>query len=333
MARLSGLKKVAVLIISLAPSEAATLLRHLRPSEVEDITVEIANMKRVDPALQRDVLTEFYHLAQAGQQLVEGGVDAARRILEEAFGTKTATEMMHKLTALWQRRPFDLLRRADPQQIQLLLANEYPQTIALVLAYLDPAPAAQILSLLPDDLRRDVARRIAVMEPVSPEILRDVEVLMNHKLSALAVDEVTTAGGVNTIVPILNNLDRASERMVLHQLAQTDPELADDIRNRMFVFENIVLLDDLAVQKTLRRVDTKTLAMALKGTSPDVSQKILKNLSQKAAELLKEDTDVLGPVRIRDVEQAQRDVVAVIRQLENDGEIVISRGRDDEFIS
>lgn len=328
-----GVKKVAVLLMSLKSQEAATILRHLRASEVEAITVEIANMKQVDPGLQSEVLSEFYHLAQAGQKIVEGGVDLARKILEEAFGAKVANEMMQKLTALWQRRPFDILRRADPQQIELLLANEHPQTIALVLAYIDPDQAAQILGLLPMELRSEVARRIAIMEPASPDVLRDMEALIQQKLSTMAVDEVTAAGGVNTIVPILNNLDRSSERMVLNQLAQTDPELADEIRNRMFVFENIVYLDDIAVQKTLRRVDSKTLAMALKGTSPEVSQKIFKNLSQKAGELLREDEAVLGPVRIRDVEQAQREVVAVIRQLENEGEVVISRGNEDEFIA
>lgn len=333
MSSLSGLQKAAILLMSLGRADAAAVVRHLRPAEVEALTVAIANTSEVDSAVQHDVLTEFYHASRAGALLIEGGADVARRLLEEAFGAKVAAEIMHKLTAFWQRRPFDALRRIDASLIHLLLAPEHPQTIALVLAYLDPEQAARVLEALPETARADVARRIAMMEPASPDVLREVEALVQHKLSVMSVDDIVAAGGVNTVVPVLNHLDPSSERAVLDRIEERDPALAEEIRSRLFVFDDIVSLDDLAIQKVLRRVDSKTLATALKGTPPEVSDKIFRNLSQKAGALLREDQAILGPVRVRDVDQAQREVVAIIRQLEAAGDLVISRGRTDDFIA
>lgn len=332
MARLGGAKKVAILMMSLGASEAATLLRHMRRDEVEAITVEIANLKKVDPSLQGEVLTEFYHLSQAEVKIAEGGVDLAREILERAFDHGRADDIMRRLTTFLQRRPFESLRKADASQIMSFIMNEHPQTIAVLLAYMDPNQASEVLSALTPDLQSDVARRIALMGRAAPEVIKEIEALIEKKLSNLAADEVLGAGGVNAIVPILNNTDRSSERAILARLEEFDPELADEIRNRMFVFENIVQIDDRSMQKVLRRVDNKTLSLALKGTPSDVSNKVMKNLSQKAAELLKEDMAVLGPVRIRDVEQAQREVVNIIRQLEDQGELVLSRGERDDFV-
>ena len=331
-ARLSGARKAAILLMSLGAKDAAGLFRHLRRTEVEAITVEIANLKRVDRDQQTEVLNEFYQMSRAEGEIAEGGMEMAREILEKAFDGPRANEIMHRLTNFLQRRPFDQLRKADATQILSFILNEHPQTIAVLLAYMEPTQASEVLSALPPDLQSDVARRIALMGRAAPEMLKVVEGLIDKKLSSLAADEVYGAGGLNTIVPILNNTDRSSERTILARLEENDPELAEEIRNRMFVFENIVQIEDRAMQKILRRVDNKTLAMALKGTAAEVTQKVMKNLSQKAAELLEDDIEVLGPVRIRDVEQAQREIVNIIRQLEDQGELVISRGERDDFV-
>ncbi|MHB1611388.1 MAG: flagellar motor switch protein FliG [Sulfobacillus sp.] len=332
MARLAGTKKAAILLMSLGAGEAADLMRHLRHSEVEQITVEIANLKRVDREMQIEVLTEFYQMSRAEVEITEGGIDLARDMLERAFDTTRANEILRRLTTYLQRRPFDVLRKADPNQIMSLILNEHPQTIAVMLAYMDPTQASQVLSGLPAEIQSDVARRIALMGRAAPEVIKEIEALLEAKLSNMAAEEVSGAGGINAIVPILNNTDRSSERQILERLEEFDPELADEIRNRMFVFENIVQIEDKSLQKVLRRVDNKTLAMALKGTAAEVSQKVMRNLSQKASELLKDDVEVLGPVRIRDVEQAQREIVNIIRQLEDQGELVISRGERDDFV-
>ncbi len=332
MARVAGTKKAAILLMSLGAQEAADLMRHLRHSEVEQITVEIANLKRVDREMQIEVLTEFYQMSRAEVEITEGGIDLARDMLERAFDTTRANEILRRLTTYLQRRPFDVLRKADPNQIMSLILNEHPQTIAVMLAYMDPTQASQVLSGLPAEIQSDVARRIALMGRAAPEVIKEIEALLEAKLSNMAAEEVSGAGGINAIVPILNNTDRSSERQILERLEEFDPELADEIRNRMFVFENIVQIEDKSLQKVLRRVDNKTLAMALKGTAAEVSQKVMRNLSQKASELLKDDVEVLGPVRIRDVEQAQREIVNIIRQLEDQGELVISRGERDDFV-
>jgi flagellar motor switch protein FliG len=212
------------------------------------------------------------------------------------------------------------------------IQSEHPQTIAVLLAYMEPMQASRVLSGLPGEVQNDVAQRIARMGRIAPELVKEVEALVERRLSSVAIDEVVGVGGVNSIVPILNNADRTAERTILDSLEQVDPELADEIRSRMFVFENIVQLDDRAIQKVLRRADNKTLAMALKGTADEVAAKVFKNLSQKAADLLRDDMDVLGPVRIRDVEQAQREIIAAIRVLEDQGEVVLSRGEEDDYV-
>ncbi len=333
MDKVPGAKKAAVLLLSMGAEEAAGILRYMKRSEVEAITVEIAKMKRVEPTLQDEVLSEFYYLSQADRQIAEGGADLAKEMLERAFDDQRAGEIMHRLRSFLQKRPFEILRKVDATQISALVQDEHPQTIAVILSHTDPAQSAAVLSALPAELQTDVARRIALMGRAAPEVIQEIEALIEQKLSDLAADEAGGGGGgLNVIVPILNNTERAAERQIMSSLEEQDPELAENIRNRMFVFENIVQLDDRAIQKVLRRVDNKTLAMALKGAAPDISDRLMKNLSQKAAELLKDDIDVLGPVRIRDVEQAQRELVNIVRQLEDAGEIIISRGEKDDFI-
>lgn len=333
MEKVAGARKAAVLLLSMGADEAAGILRYMRRSEVEAITVEIAKMKRVEPNLQDEVLSEFYHLSQADRQIAEGGADLAKEMLERAFDDQRAGEIMHRLRNFLQKRPFEILRKVEAAQITQLVQDEHPQTIAVILSHTDPAQSAAVLSALPSELQSDVARRIALMGRPAPEVIKEIEQLIEQKLSDLAADEASGgAGGLNVIVPILNNTERAAERQIMSSLEEQDPELAENIRNRMFVFENIVQLDDRAIQKVMRRVDNKTLALAMKGAAPDISDRLMKNLSQKAAELLKDDIDVLGPVRIRDVEQAQREIVNIVRQLEDAGEIIISRGEKDDFI-
>lgn len=333
MDKLQGARKAAILLLSMGAEEAAGVLRYMRRSDVEAITLEIAKIRRVDPALQEEVLSEFYHLSEAEQMVTEGGAEFAQEMLERAFDGERAGEIMERLRTFLQKRPFEILKKVDAQQILALVQDEHPQTIALILSYTEPAQSAAVLSALPSELQTEVARRIALMGRPAPEVLKDVEALVEHKLSDLAADEVSSnGGGINVIVPILNNTERAAERQIMSRLDEQDPELAENIRNRMFVFENIVQLDDRAIQKVLRRVDNKTLAMAMKGVGPELSSRVMKNLSQKAAELLKEDIDVLGPVRIRDVEAAQREIVNIVRQLEDQGEIIISRGEKDDFV-
>ncbi len=333
MDKAAGARKAAVLLLSMGSEEAAGILRYMKRSDVEAITVEIAKMKRVDPSLQDEVLNEFYHLSQADRQIAEGGADLAKEMLERAFDDQRATEIMHRLRNFLQKRLFEILRKVEASTITALVQDEHPQTIAVILSHTEPAQSAEVLSALPADLQTDVARRIALMGRAAPEVIKEVENLIEQKLSDLAADEASGGGGgLNVIVPILNNTERAAERLIMARLEEQDPELAENIRNRMFVFENIVQLEDRYIQKVLRRVDNKTLAMAMKGGAPDITDKLMKNLSQKAAELLKDDIDVLGPVRIRDVEQAQREIVNIIRQLEDQGEIIISRGEKDDFI-
>lgn len=326
----SGVKKAAVLLMSVPAQDASSVLRHLTRSEVEKIAVEIANTPRIERELQEAVLKEFYHLSLAEAEVAKGGLETARALLERAFDPSRASEILARLTALMQHRPFEVLRKADPAQVLAFVQNEHPQTIAVLLAYMEPAQASQVLSALPDELKGEVARRIAVMDRVSPEMIKEIEALIEKRLQSLSVEEVGIAGGIQSLVPIISNADRTAERTILSRLEADDPELAEEVRARLFVFENIVQLDDRSIQKVLRRVDNKTLATALKGTAEEVSQKVFRNLSQKAAELLRDDMAVMGPVRIRDVEQAQREIIHVIRQLEEQGEIVISRGNEED---
>lgn len=328
----TGTRKAAILLLSMNQKEAAEVLRHLRRDEVDALTLEIANLRKIDRSLRDEVATEFVKMVETEEYLAEGGIDYARQMLERAFDPGQANDIIRRLTNFLHRRPLEILRRADASQVLSILIGEHPQTVALALAHMDPVQASVVLAGLDPAIQADVARRVAMMGKTAPEVVREIEHLLERRFSTLAVDDTTNAGGINSIVPILNNSDRTTERKILEQLDQLDQELADEIRNRMFVFENLVQLDDRSIQKVLRHVDTRTLALALKGTSVEVSNKVYANLSQKAGELLKDDVAVLGPVRIRDVEQAQREIVNIIRQLEDQGDIVISRGERDEFV-
>ena len=329
---LTGKQKAAILLLSLGSEISAGIMKNLREDEIEELSLEIANIRRVPSEVKDQVLEEFYQICLAQEYILSGGIDSAREILEKALGSHKAHDIIGKLTASLQVRPFDFARKTEPSQLLNFIQNEHPQTIALVMAYLSPEQAGIILSALPPLQQVEVAKRIATMDRTSPDVLREVELILEKKLSSFVMQDFTIAGGVESVVSILNRVDRGTEKTILEALAEENPELADEIKRRMFVFEDIVLLDNRSVQRILREIDAKDLAMAMKTASEDVKNLIFRNMSKRAVELLKEDMGYMGPVRLRDVEEAQQKIVNVIRQLEDSGEIIISRGKEDELI-
>ncbi len=330
---MTGTEKAALLLIGLGPEMASRILQRMTQAEVERVSLEIANHRSV-PFEDRDkIMAEFYQLVMAQQYIAVGGIEYAREVLEKALGTGKATEILQRLTAALQVRPFDFVRKADPAQLLSYLQNEHPQTIALILAYLHPDQASVVLGSLPPDRQSDVARRIAIMDRTSPDVLKEVERVLERKLSALVNQDYTAAGGVEAVVEILNRVDRSTEKSIMESMAMQDPALAEDIKKRMFLFEDIVNMDNRSIQRVLREVDmSRDLPLALKMSSDEVKKKIMSNISKRAAENLKENLDFLGPVRLRDVEEAQAKIVNVIRRLEEEGEIIISRGGGDDIV-
>ncbi|MFI5359750.1 MAG: flagellar motor switch protein FliG [Halanaerobiales bacterium] len=330
--KLSGKQKAAILLVALGPDVSATVFKHLNDEEIEELTLEIANMRAVEKEVKDMVLEEFYELCQAHDYINQGGIEYAREVLEKAVGKERANSILERLTATLQVRPFDAIRRTDPAQLMNFIQGEHPQTIAMIMAYLQPEQAAKVLSYLSPDVQADVSNRIALMDRTSPDIVKEVETVLERKMSAIVSNEYAAAGGIQSIVNILNFADRGTEKNILDRLEERDPELAEEIRKRMFVFEDIILLSDRAVQVVLRQVDTHDIALALKTASEDVTEKIFRNMSKRAAQMLKEDMEYMGPVRLREVEDAQQRIVNVIRQLEDSGEIIIARGGEGEVI-
>ena len=300
--------------------------------EIEKITLEIANHKQVSAEQKAAVISEFYQMAMAKDYISSGGLEYAQNVLEKALGSEKAMDIINRLTTSLQVRPFDFLRKTDPSQLMNFIQNEHPQTIALIMAYLDPDQAATVLGSLSPDAQADVAKRIAQMDRTSPDIIREIERVLERKLSTLVTQDFTSAGGVKAIVEVLNRVDRTTEKSMIETLEVDNPELAEEIKRLMFVFEDIVQLDDRSLQMVLREVDTKDLSLALKATPQEVADKVYKNMSKRAADMLREEIEFMGPVKIRDVEEAQQKVVNVIRTLEDKGEIVVSRGQGDEMI-
>ncbi|MBR6342712.1 MAG: flagellar motor switch protein FliG [Selenomonadaceae bacterium] len=328
---LSNQEKAAILFISIGPEYSAKLFQHMDDDEIERVTLEIANHKQVSAEQKAAIISEFYQMAMAQDYISTGGLEYAQNVLEKALGSEKAMDIINRLTTSLQVRPFDFLRKTDPSQLLNFIQNEHPQTIALVMAYLEPDQAAVVLGSLPQESQADVAKRIAVMDRTSPDVIREVERVLERKLSSLMTQDFASAGGVKAIVEVLNRVDRATEKSIVETLEVDNPELAEEIKRLMFVFEDIVMLDDRSLQMVLRDVDTKDLSLALKATPAEVSNKVFKNMSKRAADMLKEEIEFMGPVKIRDVEEAQQKVVNVIRTLEDKGEIVISRGQGDEM--
>ncbi len=329
---MTGRQKAAVFLVTLGSEVSSEIFKHLREDEIEALTFEIARLETVDSEDRDRVLQEFQELMMAQDFITTGGIEYARELLEKSLGSQKAVDIINRLTSSLQVRPFDFIRRTDPTHLLNFIQQEHPQTIALILAYLEPNKASVILSSLPHDIQSDVAKRIATMDRTSPEVLREVERVLEKKLSTLSSEDYTAAGGVESIVEILNLVDRSTEKTIIESLEEEDPELAEDIKKRMFVFEDIVMLDDRAIQKVLREVDTSELAKALKSVDTEVQDKIFRNMSKRAATLLKEDMEYMGPIRMKDVEEAQQKIVSIIRKLEEQGEIVVARAGEDELV-
>ena len=329
----TGIQKAAILLIALGPERSADIFKHLKEDEIEELTLEIANTRSVSPQVKEDVLNEFYQICLAQQYIAEGGIGYAKELLDKALGEDRAKEVITKLTASLQVRPFEFVRKTDPSQLLNFIQDEHPQTIAMILSYLTSAQAALVIGALPPEKQADVAKRIAMMDRTSPDVIKEVERVLERRLSSLVNQDYTIVGGVDAIVNILNTVDRSTEKHIMESLEIEEPELADEIRKKMFVFEDILLLDDRAIQRVLRDVENSDLGIALKGANEDVQNAIFNNLSKRLAAMIKEDMEFMGPVRMKDVEEAQQKIVSVIRKLEDAGEIVISRGGGDEIIA
>jgi flagellar motor switch protein FliG len=330
---ISGLQKAAILLIVLGPERSAGIFKHLKEEEIEELTLEIANTRSVTPQVKEDVINEFYEVCLAQQYIAEGGITYAKELLENALGNDKAMEVIGRLTASLQVKPFEFVRKTDASQLINFIQDEHPQTIALILSYLSPQQAGQIIAALAPDRQADVAKRIAVMDRTSPDIIKEVEKVLESKLASLVNQDYTIIGGVDSVVEILNSVDRGSEKHIMESLEIEEPELADEIRKKMFVFEDILLLDDKSIQRVLRDVDNNDLGIALKGANEQVQNAIFNNLSKRLATMIREDMEFMGPVRMKDVEEAQQKIVNIIRKLEDAGEIIISRGGGDEIIA
>jgi flagellar motor switch protein FliG len=329
----AGLRKTAILLIQLGRTQASEILSRLSENEVEAISAEISRLDQLTKVETEHVLGEFRDLLVAREHIAQGGLSYAQQLLEESLGVDRAAEIMGRLERAAIQTPFQFLHRADPSQLRTFIANEHPQVIALILAHMTPEKAALLMSGLESSVQAQVAHRIAVMDRTSPENIKAVEEMLEKKLSSvLQPAELSRSGGVDPLVDIINRSDRATERMIVEALEELDPALADEVRSRMFLFEDIVQLDNKSVQMVLREINTADLAMAMKGAADPVRDKIIENMSTQAGKDLTEEIDVLGSVRIKQVEESQQKIIRVIRTLEEQGKIIIRRGGDDELI-
>ncbi|AEX85496.1 flagellar motor switch protein FliG [Marinitoga sp. 1135] len=328
----NGLRKAAILIVLMGPDRASKLLKELNEEEVEMLTLEVANLGKISDEEKDAVMSEFFELMKVKEFIKEGGVDYAKKLLEEAFGPEQAIKIIENLVTNLQVKPFDFLKRIDIAQITNVLQNEHPQTVALVLCYLPPGAAAQVIAGLPEDLQVDVIKRISIMDRATPDVVKEVESRMKDRLSSFAAQPFSQVGGIETTAEIMNNIDRTVSKNIFDRLSETDPKLSEEIRKKMFVFEDILKLDDRTIQRILREVDTRDLTLSLKGASEELKDKLLGNMSQRARQMIEEELEFMGPVRLKDVDEAQQRIVAIIRKLEESGEIIIAGGGGEELI-
>ncbi|PCJ17895.1 MAG: flagellar motor switch protein FliG [Candidatus Cloacimonadota bacterium] len=325
--------KIAIFLMFLGPDLSREIVKLLSEEEMETIAVEIARIRRVDQEDRDAVVEDFYNMVKAQEFITSGGVSAARDFLRAAVGDESAENIISKLTSSLEVQPFDLIRAADPEHLKNFISGEHPQTIALILAYLASDKAAIILSSFNAETQVEVAKRLAMMDRTSPEIVRDVESILEKKLSSVSQTDYASVGGVDSLVDIINQVDRGTEKAIIENLEIQNPDLAEEIKKRMFVFEDLNMLDDRGMQRVLKEVDSKDLGLALKSASEDVKKKFLKNMSKRASQMLQDEMAFMGPVRIKDVEEAQQKIVNVVRGLEENGEIVVSRGGEDELVT
>ena len=331
-AEMTGRQKAALLLISLGPELSAQVFKHLDEDEMEKLTLEISSVKKVEADVKDQVIEEFHNIALAQDYISQGGIGYAKTVLEKALGKDHAQTIINRLTSSLQVRPFDFARRADPAQVLNFIQNEHPQTIALILSYLEPEQAGMILSSLSQDVQADIAKRIATMESTSPEVISEIESVLERKLSSTVTQDFTETGGVDAVVEVLNGVDRSTEKTILDTLEIQDPELAEEIRKRMFVFEDIVTLDNRSIQRIIRDLENEDLILSMKVSSEEVKEILFQNMSSRMAESFKDEMEIMGPVRLKDVEEAQSRIVSTIRRLEDAGEIIIARGGGDDII-
>ena len=326
---LSGRQKAAILLAALGPERASAILGTLREEEVDQMTLDLSGLGSVDSELKAEVLDEFHQMAQAQQFVTQGGIDYAKDLLEKSFGSERAFEIINRLQSSLQEVPFQFLSKADPSQISSFIQEEHPQTISLILAHLDPSVSSIILSALPQETQSEVLMRVATMDRTAPEIVREVERVLERKMAAVFSQGFTFAGGVKDVAEILNRVERTTEKTIMADLEERDPELADEIARLMFTFDDIVYVDDSGIQKVLREIESKDLALALKASNEEVAEKVYRNMSERARAMIQEEIEFMGPTRLKNVEEAQQKIVGVIRRLEEAGELVIS-GRGAE---
>lgn len=326
-------ERAAAVVVALGAENASNVYKFLREDEREQISLEIAKMERMSPEEYKDIMEDFYGLCITKKVISEGGIDYARDVLEKAFGPQMAMSLMDRVSKSLKTKAFDFVRKADSKNMLNLLQNEHPQTIALILSYARADQASAIISELSSELRVEVIERIAKLDRASPEILKIVEKTLEKKVSSIVSVDLIDMGGVNYIADIMNHVDRGIEKHIFDELTNKDPQLAEEVRKLMFVFEDIAFLDDMSIQRFIRDTDTKDLAVALKGATQELSQVFFKNMSKRMQESIASDIEYLHNVRMRDVEDAQQRIVAIIRKLEEEGELVISKGGKDDVIA
>jgi len=331
--RLSAAGRAAAVIVALGTDQASAVYKHLREDEIELLSLEVAKLERLSSPDLQEIVNDFYGLCQTQKVISEGGILYARDILEKAFGAQLAASYMNRVSSAMQTRAFDFVRKSNFKNLTMMLQNEHPQTIAFVLSYVTSDQASKVISSFPKPLQLDVIRRIAVLESVSPDIVKIVESVLEKRFSSMISVDLTEIGGVNYVAEIMNHTDRTTERFIFDELNKTDPALSSEIRKLMFVFEDIINLDDMTIQRVLREVDQQDLAVAIKGSSKEIKDLLLNNVSSRARENILADIEYLRNVRLKDVETAQQKIVEIIRTLEESGEIVISRGEEDAIIA
>jgi len=332
--KFTGAQKAAVLMVSLGDEAAASIFKYLEEDEIQEISKEIALTKHVTPEVADDVLEEFHTMTLAKTYITQGGIEFAKKLLIKSVGPELARKIIDRLTkALESSAGFTSLERANPQQLSKFIQSEHPQTIALILAHLNATQAGELIASLPEDLRAEVCMRMANLQEISPEVVRRISLILEQKLEALGSFATEAYGGVRAVAELFNRMDRNTGRTVLEKIEADNPQLAGSIRDLMFVFDDILLIDDIGVTEILKRADKKVLTVALKGTSDELRNQFFRNMSSRAVEMMKEEMDFMGPIKLRDVEKAQHEIVEIVRQLEEEGVITIGGGGGDDYVS
>jgi len=334
MTKLNGIQKAAVLMVALGDDAAASLFKYLEEDEIQAISKEIALTKHVTPEISDEILEEFHTMSLAKSYITQGGIEFAKKLLIKSVGPESARKIIDRLTkALESSAGFSSLERANPQQLSKFIQSEHPQTIALILAHLNTTQAAELIASLPEAMRADVAMRMANLQEISPEVVRRISLILEQKLEALGQFSTEAYGGVRAVAELFNRMDRTTGRVVLEKIENENPQLAASIRDLMFVFDDILLIDDLGISEILKRVDKKALTIALKGTSEELRNQFFRNMSSRAVEMMKEEMEFMGPVKLKDVEKSQHEIVEIVRQLEEEGVLSIGGGGGDDYVS